>query len=178
MIDALGGQLLVNDSFSGSTVTFDPRYEIASYACSDERTSSLGADGKTPDVILIFMGINDRGFGVPLKPTHEEEESDPTIFSEAYSEMLKKLQVNYPKAELWCLTLPLGSLDGYAPSAAARQKTEDYSEAIAECAVRENCRLIDICKMKPYESIDGLHPNADGMKQIAEAVLAALGGNS
>lgn len=178
VIDALGGQLLVNDSFSGSTVTFDPRYEIASYGCSDERTSSLDANGKTPDVILVFMGINDRGSGVLLRPTREEEKKDPRIFSEAYSEMLRKLQTNYPKAELWCLSLPLGSLDGYAPSAAARQKNEEYSKVVAECAAHKNCRLIDICKMKPYESIDGLHPNADGMNRIAEAVLAALNNNS
>ncbi len=171
VIDTLGGRLLVNDSFSGSTVCFDPRNEIASYGCSDARTSALGIDGEVPDVILVFMGMNDRGLGVPLRPSCEAEKNDLTIFSEAYSAMLCKLRASAPLAELWCLTLPLGSLDGYAPSEAARRRTEAYSNVIAECAGQNACRLIDICQMEPYESFDGLHPNAKGMRQIAEAVL-------
>ncbi len=47
------------------------------------------------------------------------------------------------------------------------------SNVIAECAVQNACRLIDICRMEPYESFDGLHPNAKGMRQISDAVLAA-----
>ena len=40
VIDTLGGELLVNNSISGSTVTWHPSYEISSYACSDERRQS------------------------------------------------------------------------------------------------------------------------------------------
>lgn len=173
VIDALGGRLLVNDSFSGSTVSADLRNEIASYGCSDARTSALGTAEETPDVILLFMGINDRGLGVPLRPSCAAEEKDLTVFFVAYSEMLRKLRANAPHAEVWCLTLPLGCLDGYAPSEAARQRTNAYSAVIAECAAQNGYRLIDICQMEPYESLDGLHPNAGGMRQIADAVLAA-----
>ena len=45
VISYLGGQLLVNNSFSGSTVTRHPKCMIESYGCSDERTSSLSRDG-------------------------------------------------------------------------------------------------------------------------------------
>ena len=124
-------------------------------------------------MILIFMGMNGRGRGVPLRPACEEKKNDLTVFSEAYAEMLRKLRANAPSAELWCLTLPLASHDGYAPSEAARRRTEAYSNVIAECAVRNACRLIDICHMEPYESFDGLHPNAKGMRQISDAVLSA-----
>lgn len=172
--NAVGGRLLVNDSFAGSTVCFDMHNEIASYACGDNRTSALGDREEVPDVIMIFMGMNDRGVGVRLRPSCEAEDNDPTFFSEAYSAMLCKLKANYPQSDIWCLTLPLGSLDGYAQSDAARRKTEEYSKVIAECAARNGCRLIDICRMEPYESIDGLHPTAVGMKQIAEAVLSEL----
>ena len=48
------------------------------------------------------------------------------------------------------------------------------SMAIAKSAAQNGCRVIDICRMKPYESIDGLHPNAGGMRQIAEAALAEI----
>ena len=174
VIAALGGRLLANNSFSGSTVSFDFRNEIPSYGCSDARTSALIADGAKPDVILIFMGLNDRGLGVPIYPANEEEKNDFTVFSAAYSEMLRKLRVNAPSTELWCLTLPLGVIDGYEPSESAKKQTEAYSMAIAKSAAQNGCRVIDICRMKPYESIDGLHPNAGGMRQIAEAALAVI----
>ena len=45
VIDNLGGNLLVNNSFSGSMVTKHPLCEIPSYGCSDERTSSLSKNG-------------------------------------------------------------------------------------------------------------------------------------
>lgn len=173
VIDALGGELLTNDSFSGSTVSYDPRYEIEAYGCSDLRTSGLGVHENEPDVIMVLMGINDRGLGVPLRPSCEAERGELTVFSEAYSAMLNKLRANYPHAEVWCLTLPLGSIDGRVPEGQGRQN-KAYCEVIAECAAQEGCRLIDICRMEPYESIDGLHPSARGMRQIANAVLAAL----
>jgi len=42
VIDALGGQLLMNESWSGSLVCKHPRCEIESYGCSDVRTGNLG----------------------------------------------------------------------------------------------------------------------------------------
>ena len=52
VIDALGGRLLVNNSISGSTVTWHKDYEYQSYGCSDERTRSLHKDGAMPNVIM------------------------------------------------------------------------------------------------------------------------------
>ena len=58
--------------------------------CSDHRTSHLGH----PDIILIYMGTNDAGYGIPL---HE--------FDRDYRLMLQKLRRNYPNAAIWCGTL-------------------------------------------------------------------------
>ena len=164
VIDALGGQLLVNGSWSGSLVAKHSCCWIDSYGCSEERTSSLNKGGMSPDVIMIYMGTNDAGWGIPL----EWEDDDISGFRRAYSTMLKNLKKNYPKAEIWCLTLcqRLGNDGSYMKS---------YCDIISECAKEFDCKLIDLFyQPERYTTIDGLHPNADGMKTIAKAVLAQI----
>ena len=109
VIDRLGGKLLRNNSISGSTVCWHPSYEIPSYGCSDERTSSLGKEGLNPDVIMVFLGVNDWGAGLPIRShnTLQAETENPADFLSAYQKMLQKLKRNYPNAEIWCLTLPV-----------------------------------------------------------------------
>ena len=171
VIEAFGGKLLCNDSFSGSTVCYDPLNEIQSYGCSDCRTSRLGSDGINPDVILVFMGINDRGLNARLRPSRVDEKGDLTIFSEAYSAMLSKLRSNYPTAEIWCLTLPLSSIA--AVSSIVIQKSKEYSAVIKERAGLHSCLVVDIGEVV-YDSTDGLHPNNEGMKALATAVCRVL----
>ena len=106
VIEWLGGELLVNNSISGSTVCWHPLYEIPSYACSKKRTSSLSKDGILPDVIMVYMGTNDWGCGTRI---HYDERYDctketPALFSVAYRMMIERLKNNYPNAEIWCIT--------------------------------------------------------------------------
>ena len=59
---ALGAFLCVNDSYSGcmvSGVDFPA-------GCSQERIMNLRTSEYMPDLILIYMGINDFGNGVPI----------------------------------------------------------------------------------------------------------------
>lgn len=64
VISFFGGELLVNNSWSGSRVTKLPgRNGLFPSACSDERTSSLHIDSVTPDVIIVYLGTNDWAFG-------------------------------------------------------------------------------------------------------------------
>ena len=109
VIKRLGGTLLVNNSFSGSTVCWDPIYSNQSSACSDERTSSLSRDGISPDVIMVYMGTNDWGCGsrVFRDDRYDCVADNPQLFFPAYQTMLKKLRKNYPDAEIWCLTLAI-----------------------------------------------------------------------
>jgi len=161
-IQALGGQLLVNHSISGSTVCRLPEYEIQSYGCSDSRTAALGFGRLHPDVILVFLGINDWGHRVPLHPAGQGNES---VFSVAYDRMLKKLRRNYPKAKIFCLTLP-PNLPKPAPSFPS---IDEYSRVILSCAAAQGCRAI---QLPPCETMDGYHPNAAGMAAIADAVVS------
>jgi len=176
VIERFEGELLVNNSFSGSKVVKDPFCEYPSYACNDERTSSLDKDGISPDVIMVYMGTNDWGAGVKVTPNANVKvnHQDITIFSIAYQTMLEKLQANYPDAEIWCMTLPrCVRKDGVAYSShPAGREIEEYCQVIRDCAERFGCRLVDLYRaVETYDSKDGAHPNGNGMRTIANAVI-------
>ena len=108
VIDFLGGELLVNNSWSGSRVTKLPdKDKLFPSGCSDERTSSLHINEVTPDVILVNLGTNDWARGVtPCVADHFLGKDDYTdVFEDAYGLMLSKLRANYPNAEICCCTL-------------------------------------------------------------------------
>lgn len=172
VVDALGGRLLVNNSFSGSTVCKLPAYEIESYGCSDERTGRLRSDAVTPDVIMVYIGTNDWGHG--LAPTPNGWHTGPlTVFSEAYRTMLEKLQINYPEAEIWCFTLAVSKFpEGTFPYRYRGYHMEEYCNVIRTLAAQYGCRLIDLYhNAEPYETIDDFHPSARGMQTLATAVI-------
>lgn len=181
VIARLGGRLLVNNAFAGSTVCRHPLFEIPSYACSDERTSALGRDGLLPDVILVYMGTNDWGRGTPILPDGQMPQSaDGTApFAVAYRTMLQKLKKNYPNAEIWCLT-PARSFcaereDFHFPYAVGGRHITAYCDAIRDCARAQGCRVIDLYRLAPpFDTVDGFHPKASGMQVIADAVMTAL----
>lgn len=164
VINGVGGKLLVNNSYSGSLVVNHPESNDEYYACCDERTSRLGQDGVNPDIIMIYMGTNDSGWKVKLRG----EDGDISCFENAYMAMLEKVRNNYPSAEIWCLTLC---------KAEGRDCTYmgDYCKVIRECSQSHGCKLIELYDQpKSYATVDGLHPDADGMKTIARLVLGQL----
>jgi lysophospholipase L1-like esterase len=177
VIQALGGKLLVNHAYSGSTVSRHPVFEVESYGCSDTRTGALGLYGQQPDVIMILLGLNDWGWGIPIAPAKEKE--GLFCFSGAYEAMLSKLRRNYPEAQIWCMTLPRSvwsrNPEAHLPLVHSGGHLRDYSQAIVECARKIGCRCLDIdLPGQPYDTIDGYHPNAAGMQTIADAVLLQL----
>lgn len=169
VIAAMGGELDVNASFSGSTVA--GRFFPA--ACSDERCSALGAD-EAPDLILIYMGANDRGLSVPVEM---EKPTDTNSFYGAYRRMLQKLKKNYPSAKIVCATLPMGCLETENKAEFDRFQREDatYNKAIAKAVAAEECILADIAAFgERYETLDYCHPTRDGHKTLAALWLRAL----
>ena len=179
VIESLGGKLLVNNSWSGSTVCSHSAYEVPSYACSAERTSSLYKDGITPSVIIVYMGTNDWGMGLRVT---DDKETSTTVFSVAYREMLDRLKNNYPTAEIWCLTLPISkcvSRGNFAfPYYCSGRHILEYCEAICKIAKEKECRIIDLYSYgELHDTIDFFHPNRRGMKALANAVLDALHNN-
>ncbi len=179
VIAHLGGDLLVNNSISASLVSRHKDCLVESYGCSDTRTSFLDKGGVMPDVIFVFLGMNDWGHAIKLTPECEAEENDISIFSVAYDTMLKKLKRNYPNAEIWCFTLP-ESVCLQDPSFVFKPirrglHINDYCEIIRTTAKKHGCRLVELYGVgEPHDSIDGYHPNSDGMKTVANKIIGQI----
>ncbi|MBO5262432.1 MAG: hypothetical protein J6B45_05240 [Clostridia bacterium] len=179
VISHLGGTLLVNNSISGSLVCKHKRCELPTYGCSDERTSALSKNGAVPDVIMVYLGTNDWGFGLKPVPNRREYEKDLDVFSVAYDLMLKKLKENYPLAEIWCFTL---SKSGYENGEEIEfyfypggYHMEEYCKVIKDTALAQGCKVIDLYNfVPPFDTIDGYHPNKAGMKSIARGAIEAI----
>ena len=60
VIDHFDGRLVANSSFSGSVVE---GYGFPAGNSEKRITSLLGAQGECPDVVLVYMGVNDYGWG-------------------------------------------------------------------------------------------------------------------
>lgn len=199
VIEADGGELLSNASFSGSMV------QGAGFpaGCSMKRTEQLlGAHGEYPDVVWVFIGINDYGWGSPEAQLIAGSEAAPKMadgavdrlavdpaapapkdgalrFGTAYSEMIAHIKTVAPNAEIRCLTLLPGRVSTEDKSTHCYNLRgipfDDYNEEIRRAVVESGSTLVDIRALGfDYESTDGTHPNTEGMSQIAQLVLAAL----
>lgn len=185
VIDFLGGELLVNNSWSGSRVTKLPdKDKLFPSGCSDERTSSLHINEVTPDVIFVNLGTNDWARGVtPCVADHILGKDDYTdVFEDAYGLMLSKLRANYPNAEICCCTLSNTFISEKPkwefPSQYGGVHIDTFNEIIRHEAASHGCRLIDLAMYGwPYDSVDGSHPNAAGMNTIATMIIRELAGD-
>ena len=91
IIDDFGMTLCVNNSWSGGNLSGmdDPSSGV-------NRSSELAReDGETPDVIIVFMGINDVGRAI-----------DSDVFRASYKKTLTTLKEEYPLAKVCCVNLP------------------------------------------------------------------------
>lgn len=197
VVDKLGGRLLANGSFSGSMV------EGAGFpaAWTDERIAQLkGPCGEHPDVVLVFIGINDYGWGgacaqaagrsaamphcvdvtkVPQREAGAAPADALQGFSAAYDCMLAGVRRAFPQAQVWCLTLLPGRERGFDRSAFCYSlrgvELDAYNEAVRAAAKRNGCLVADVRALGyDYEASDGTHPTKRGMAQIAAMTLAAM----
>ena len=123
VIRHFGGHLVANSSFSGSTVE---GFGFPA-GCSAARAEGLiGIEGEKPQVVLVFMGINDYGWGSARNQVMGNSASRSAIpqdlggqepvlltvdhdalqrFKSAYAAMLDNIHAIAPDAQIWCLTL-------------------------------------------------------------------------
>ncbi len=172
-----GAKLLVNNSWSGSCVCMEPEAESISYGCGDHRTSSLGRDGLAPDHIIIYMGTNDRGIGFQYRSVDKQ---DLSVLENAYGAMLDKIKKNYPNATVWCCDLPKISctrnreIEPYFHQNVIIDQM--YSELFSRLAAERGYRTIDLSSVR-CDTIDGLHPTAEGMRVLADKIISVLTNN-
>ena len=98
VINGLGGELCVNNSYAGSFV-----YETCELSISaEQRCHTLHNDNQEPDCILIYAGTNDCLAGI-----------NPSEFYESCLRMLDRVKNRYPQAKIFCATLTLGNKKEY-----------------------------------------------------------------
>lgn len=123
VIQHFGGHLVANSSFSGSTVE---GFGFPA-GCSAARAEGLiGIEGEKPQIVLVFIGINDYGWGSARNQVMGNSASrsanpqdlggqEPVLltvdgnairrFKSAYATMLDNIRAVAPDAQIWCLTL-------------------------------------------------------------------------
>lgn len=181
VIGYFGGELLVNNSWSGSRVTKLPgsAYLFPS-GCSDDRASALHTKNLSPNVIIVYLGTNDWAYGVKTgNETKILGMDDNEYFDKAYGNMIKKIKTNYPNAEIWCCTLCATYMsrcpDFKFPHRYGGTHIEEYNDIIRATARHYGCRQIDLYRLDtPYDSIDGTHPNSAGMNTIATMIICSI----
>lgn len=163
VIKKLGGVLGKNNSLSGSLVSG----RSVTSATSPRRIADLASNG-IPDVILVAMGANDWGFGFL-----------PEEFESEYRRMVHLLKAAYPKARIYCSTLPVGKVEKeeelFFFDVDGHISRKIYSDIISRVAKESDVCLVDLyeCGME-YPSIDGVHPNKAGMQVLYEIWISAL----
>ncbi|MBR1508748.1 MAG: hypothetical protein IJ619_12190 [Eubacterium sp.] len=173
---ALHGYLCVNNSYSGSRVTGN-RFPAAS---SETRINSLNTAEHIPNIILVYIGFNDFGNGVPVNNANNRFDSNnPLVFEDAYDYMLRQIRNRYPNATVICGTLMRtvmkGRTDWNFPESFAGTYLEDYNNTIRAVVYKNNCYLADTsAKNYRYETLDGTHPTVNGHNTIARAWIECL----
>jgi len=187
--------LIKNASWSGSCVTGDSTSTTNAFAgCSDARINDLSNGTIKPDIIVIFIGINDfaltyhRELGDFTGETAIPSEGTIETFSEAYGLMLKKVLTNYPTAKVFCCTLLETAREGYDTGENGTYPTIN-NNGVALCKFNERIKtitsnlganIIDLhsCGIHYWNlsinTIDSLHPNTTGAVLIKEYIEKAL----
>lgn len=172
LMDALGMSLEVNNSWSGSRVTTTGG--DASAGCMT-RCQNLG---NSPDVIIIYMGINDFINEVPLG-TYDGRSAIPSstvTFREAYGIMLDKVLTAYKKAEVYVATLPMCERNadvGFPEINDSGVALDVFNEAIRELADAFGVKVLEHNKCgMTYQNMsvynpNNLHPNKFGHSLLA-----------
>ena len=159
----LGMTLCVNNSWSGGNLSGQDNPDAGV-----NRANALARDdGTRPDIIIVFMGINDFGRGV-----------DVAVFSADYRKTLDVIQKQHPNAKVCCVNLP----DRYP---ALKAQTELFNQEIdsAARAAGKNFFVADLfgsCLNNEFyynNTVDSLHPDEDGMRYIAEVIQTAIEAN-
>lgn len=161
VIRSVDGELGVNHSLAGSMVSGN----LSTSAMSDERITKLEDNG-IPDIILVSAGCNDWGFCVL-----------PEEFEESYQIMLHRIKKRYPHADIWCATLP----EGKQPEGEVFFNIDStiskrvYSDIIRKVAAKAEVHVADLAKyQKEYETIDGIHPDKEGMTTLADMWITEI----
>ena len=155
--------LCVNNSWSGGNLSGRENPDSGV-----NRANNLSRDdGISPDLIIVFMGINDLGRKV-----------DISVFATDYEHTLMTIKEKYPNASVCCVNLPDRDI-------VMKKQTELFNAAINNAVetAGTNFFVADLFHSRLnndyyyMNTVDGLHPDEDGMRMIAEVIEEAIKSN-
>jgi lysophospholipase L1-like esterase len=197
VLNTLGMKLCVNASWSGSRVTGSSTDTSGSVGCGDGRINALTVKsgvksecpvGTTPDIIIVFIGINDFGLSNIQPGTWDFKslpaEGSQATFDVAYATCIKKIMTTYPNAEVFCCTL-LETTSSYDkasgwPTNNNNCTLKDYNDKIRAIAQLFGTNIIDLhaCGLTYFNCtsncMDNIHPNVNGAKMMARKAVADI----
>ena len=154
VINEFRGELCINNSYAGSFVLETCEFSIS----AQQRCCSLHNGKHEPDWILVYGGTNDCLAGI-----------NPGNFYESYLRMLDRMKNKYPHAKIFCATLMLGNKEKLPVTNRDCSLLLPYNEAIQRAVKGKQVNLVDLAKYKTYFfSLDGVHPNREGQRLLAE----------
>lgn len=160
LIQHKGMRLLVNDSYSGSTVCSQVREQHPKEAAFVERVKKSFADdcGNAPDYIMVLGCTNDNWIGREIGEVQfgDWSEDDLKQTLPSYCFVVDHLTKTYPASKVVSIINTL-----FEPKLAAGMKLAG-----------EHYGLITV-ELQDIDKQNG-HPSAAGMNQIAEQVYKAL----
>lgn len=179
--NATGMNVLVNNSWSGSRVLNNggAAYQTRCTQLHDDTGSNKGTN---PDVIAVYIGINDFNGGNAIGSfssveeiyTEENGYIVPENVAQAYAIMIHKMTKTYADADIFLFTLPANGVNKDTDTLAR------YNQAIKDIAKCFDCYVVDIGNIDGYDyakyTSDGLHPNELGMDLITDLFVRTLKG--
>ena len=201
LIDQYGMTLCVNNSSSGSRVIGkgnvsktedDQGYATRPYNLHDDTvTSNESGEAVYPDIITVYMGVNDLINSNGWSATTGTYESinwstliqqsgtdytyaTPTTVAEAYAIMIHKITVTYPDAEVLVFNLPL------CEDTQGKADLTVYNDFIEKIVDRFDATLVDLYNSEMRgskynaNSSDGLHPKTTGHDLMTDLLVEAL----
>lgn len=169
LMQKTGMNLLVNNSIGGSRAYGAPGESTAACntRCENLHANTGALAGKNPDIIFIYIGINDVG------ATNETAEQ----FAEGYRQIIAKVTAKYTEADIFVVDLPY---PGSSPWLAQYDKTkfDSVNASINSIADEYNLPVIHLRNSEADDAAnltcDQLHPNVEGMKAYYRVFRDAL----
>lgn len=189
VISKYGMKLLVNNSCGGNKLVQASGtgvYADAGYKRVENLAANTGElNGIQPDIIFLYMGINDFNGNTVLGNLTEDILDyiilddgyiTPSTFTEAYIITMEKATKLYPDAQIFLFTLIPSHYN------TAWEYLEDYNARIREiAALYEGAVLVDIAAdsgitPENYQryTYDGTHPNGLGFAAISAVLEQAV----
>ena len=172
-----------NTDVTGNSLALDG----SAPGCSIRRLVDLrGTDGSSPDVIIIYMGINDfarsRTLGSFTAPGVQTE-GEVMVFTDAYELMLQKIKALYPTASIYCCTLlERCDMEGNTGAPAVNLNGDtvaDFNTQIKAIAAAYGASVIDFynCGINYTNlslfTVDGIHPTWIGAGVLGQCATQA-----